>query len=299
MVVNNSPVIAAIGNFDGVHNGHQYLLDQTAAFAKSNGARTGVVLFDPHPRRYFRPDDPPFLLTQSAQRDALLRSHGAQEVYSLPFDKALASKSPEAFVYGVLKEELSLAGVVTGEDFRFGAARAGDGSALQSLGEAAGLHVKLVPVIASAPGEAKFGSSAIRNALQAGEVEAASRMLGRRWTVRGVVESGEKRGRLIGFPTANITLGDYIEPRYGVYAVMVAVEGKSHAGVANFGRRPTVGAPAPLLEAHLFDFDGDLYGKSIDVEFAAFIRDEQKFDGLEALKAQIQADCASARQLLM
>ena len=291
-------VVAAVGNFDGVHLGHQHLLARTAAFAQSLGARMGAVVFEPHPRRYFRPDDPPFLLTTPAKRDALLAAHGVETVLALPFDKTLAASSPEAFVRDVLKARLGLSGVVTGADFRFGKGRAGDGEALRVLGAAAGLAVDLVDVLAENPQAEKLGSSAVRAALQAGEPERAAAILGRRWSVSGVVEEGQRLGRGLGFPTANMTLGEVIEPRKGVYATWATVGDKAFPAVSNFGRRPTVGGGGPLLETHIFDFDGDLYGAEIEVAFVSFLRDERKFDGLDALKAQIAADSAEARRIL-
>ncbi len=297
-MVGGKNIIAALGNFDGVHRGHQYLLKQTEEFAKAHGAAAGAVLFAPHPRRYFRPDDPPFLLTLPEQRDALLRAAGAEEIFVLVFEEALASMTPEVFVRDVLKGRLGLAGVVTGADFRFGKGRAGDGEALKTLGEAVGLKVKLADILAETPDTEKFGSSAVRAALQEGAVERAAAMLGRDWSVTGVVTEGRKVGRTIGFPTANLTLGELIEPRKGVYATRTKVGGTTYGSVSNFGRRPTVGDSAPLLETYLFDFDGDLYGKEIDVSFAAFLRDEKKFDGLDELKAQIANDCVKARAIL-
>ncbi len=297
-MVSGAKLIAAIGNFDGVHLGHQHLLQQTAAFAAEHGAQAGVVVFDPHPRRFFQPEAPPFLLSSPAQRDEQLAAHGAKEILSLTFDRTLAAMTPEDFVRKVLAARLGLAGAVTGVDFRFGASRAGDGEALKALGENAGLAVKLVATVAGNPGAEKFGSSAVRAALKAGEVKKAAMMLGRPWSVRGRVVTGQKLGRTLGFPTANIVLGDLIEPRKGVYAVTANTGGAVYKGVANFGRRPTVGADAPLLEAHLFDFSGDLYGQEIDIFFEQFIRDEQRFDGLDALKAQIAADSAAALQML-
>lgn len=291
-------VVAAVGNFDGVHLGHQHLLARTCAFAERLGARPGAVVFDPHPRRFFRPEDPPFLLTTPARRNALLAEHGAETVMSLPFDGALAGLSPEAFVRDVLKGRLGLAGVVTGADFRFGKGRAGDGAALKALGEAAGLAVELVDVLSENPQAEKFGSSAARTALQAGEPERAATMLGRRWSVSGVVEEGQRLGRGLGFPTANITLGEVIEPRKGVYSTFATVRGETFPAVSNFGRRPTVGGGGPLLETHIFDFEGDIYGAEIEVAFVAFLRDERKFDGLDALKAQIAVDSAEARRIL-
>lgn len=297
MVTARKDVIAAIGNFDGVHRGHQALLDATRMFAASQGARPGVVLFEPHPRRYFRPDDPPFLLTSSAQRDELLRAHGAEEIFAVTFDASLAAQSPDEFVRGVLKSELGLAGVVAGADFRFGAMRAGDSAALTALGAAAGLKIKIVDLLAK-PDEEKFGSSATRNALRAGNVRAAADILGRPWSVRGRVLEGSRLGRTLGFPTANMTLGELIEPRKGVYATRTTIGGRVRPGVSNFGRRPTVDDSPPLLETYLFDFEGDLYGKEIEVGFIDFLRDEKKFDGLDALKAQIDRDCVKARALL-
>ncbi|MAW81736.1 MAG: bifunctional riboflavin kinase/FMN adenylyltransferase [Parvularcula sp.] len=291
-------IMAALGNFDGVHRGHQYLLQKTADFARDHNAAPGVVLFEPHPRRYFRPGDPPFLLTLPAKRDELLREAGAEEIFTLVFDKALAAMTPEDFVNGVLNEKLGLAGVVTGADFRFGQGRAGDGDALKTLGEAAGLKVRLVDTLAENPDTEKYGSSAVRAALREGEVDKAAEMLGREWSVRGVVAEGRKVGRTIGFPTANLTLGELIEPRKGVYVTRTSVDGETYGSVSNFGRRPTVGDTAPLLETFFFDFDGDLYGREIEVAFVEFLRDEQKFDGLEALKAQIAEDCLRARARL-
>jgi len=297
MVTAGGKTIAVVGNFDGVHRGHQALLKTTIAFAETHGARAGVVLFEPHPRRYFRPEDPPFLLTAPAHRDELLRAHGAAEIFSLTFDKRLATMSPEAFVRGVLKEKLALAGVVAGADFRFGAFRAGDSAALQKLGAECGLAVEITDLLMK-PDTEKFGSSATRNALRAGNVKAAAELLGRAWSVRGPVLMGRQMGRTLGFPTANMTLGEVMEPRKGVYATRAHVAGKTYTAVSNFGRRPTVGTSPPLLETHLFDFDGDLYGAEIEIAFIEFLREERKFDDLEALKAQIGKDCERAKALL-
>ena len=289
---------AAIGNFDGVHRGHRFLLEQTIAFAASIGAEPAAVVFDPHPRRYFRPDDPPFLITTPETRNALLREAGAAAVISLTFDKALASLAPDAFVRGVLKDRFNLAGAVTGRDFRFGAGRAGDAASLAALCEAHAIKPLIVDPLADRQHTEKIGSTAVREAILTGAMDRAAAMLGRSWRVDGPVERGRQIGRTLGFPTANLTLGDLIEPRRAVYAVRALVDERRHDGVANFGRKPTVGDVAPLLEVHLFDFSGDLYGKRIGVEFIAFLRDERKFDGLDALKAQIAADCAEAKKKL-
>lgn len=290
--------LAAVGNFDGVHLGHRYLLAKTVARASDLNAAPAVLVFEPHPRRYFAPDAPPFRLTSNAQRDALLRAGGIEDIIALEFDRALASLTPEAFVRDILVERLSLAGVVVGADFQFGAKRAGNADSLKRLGAAAGLDVTVVDILADNGAEEKFGSSAVRAAIEAGDMRSAAGMLGREWSVAGVVETGQKRGRTIGFPTANFTLGDIIEPLYGVYATRTRVGATVYASVSNFGRRPTVGAPAPLLETHLFDFDGDLYGAEIEVNFIEFLRPEQKFESFEALKTQIASDCEKARALL-
>lgn len=293
-----SPIIAAVGNFDGVHRGHRILIERTRSFAGESGARSGAVVFDPHPRRFFRPHDPPFLITSPTVRDRLLIDAGIDAVLTLSFDERLASLTPDAFVRDVLKGELGLSGVVVGADFRFGAGRAGDAVGLAKLCDDIGLAALIVEPLAEKGHSDKIGSTAIREALLSGAVDRAAAMLGRLWRVEGVVEGGNKVGRTLGFPTANLTLGELIEPRRGVYAVRVIVGGETLDGVANFGRRPTVGAPAPLLEIHLFDFAREIYGMSIAVDFVAFIRDEMKFQGLDALKAQIADDCLEARRIL-
>lgn len=290
--------VAAIGSFDGVHRGHRFLIAETAKIARASGAPAGAVVFDPHPRRFFQPDAPPFLLTTSSRRDALLKEAGADIVYSAAFDAALASMPPETFVSDVLKGRLGLSGVVTGAEFRFGKGRAGDAESLKRLAAASGMSAHLVEPLADGQETDKIGSTAIRAAIQDGDMRAAAAMLGRLWAVEGVVEKGRELGRTIGFPTANLTLGEIVEPRRGVYAVTAAVGGKTYAGVANFGRRPTVGESAPLLETYLFDFNGDLYGAGLEVAFVAFLRDEKKFDGLDALKAQIAKDSEEARRML-
>ncbi len=297
-MVTGMRTISAIGNFDGVHVGHQQLLARVGDFARAHDARPGAVVFDPHPRRYFRPDDPPFLITTAEDRNVLLKAAGAAVVASLTFDAALASLTPQAFVDDVLKGALGLAGVAVGSEFRFGAGRAGDAQTLKALCAANAMETLIIEPERTPGPERKIGSSAIREAIAAGEMTRAAAMLGRRWSVAGVVGEGARLGRTIGFATANLSLGEVIEPRRGVYAVRVEVDGATHAGVANFGRKPTVGSDAALLEAHLFDFDGDLYGRPIRVEFIDFIRDEKKFDGLDALKTQIGRDSETARSII-
>ena len=293
-----SKLIAAIGNFDGVHRGHAALIGRVAAIAEREGAQTGAVVFDPHPRRFFRPADPPFLITTAAARDALLIAAGAHAVLPLRFDGAMASLSPEEFVRDVLGRRLGLSGVAVGGDFRFGAGRAGDADSMSKLCAAHGMTAHVMEPLAEKGHSDKIGSTAIREAILSGAVDRAADMLGRSWRVDGRVVEGNKVGRTLGFPTLNMTLGELIEPRRGVYAVRAQVDGDWFDGVANFGRRPTVGAPAPLLETHLFGFSRDIYGKTVSVDFIRFIRDEMKFSGLDALKTQIAEDCLSARRLL-
>ncbi|MEM9706519.1 MAG: bifunctional riboflavin kinase/FAD synthetase [Pseudomonadota bacterium] len=296
--------VAAIGNFDGVHRGHRALLEAASGHAASLSAPLGVVVFDPHPRRFFRPDDPAFMVMTPHDRDALLRGAGVASVARLPFNDALSQMTPAEFVHDVLAKQLGLRGVITGREFRFGKGRAGDTDALASLCQEAGISAFALDPVPAQSGGQKIGSSAIRTALQAGDVGDAADMLGRPWSVYGVIEEGQKLGRQIGFPTANMRLGDIIEPKFGVYAIEIALEAETELspddattlkGVANFGRRPTVGSDAPLLEVHIFDFTSDLYGKALRVYFRDFIRPEMKFDGVGALTQQIARDVEAAR----
>ncbi|MEM9170856.1 MAG: bifunctional riboflavin kinase/FAD synthetase [Pseudomonadota bacterium] len=292
-------LFAAIGNFDGVHRGHRALLDATATAARSADAALGAAVFEPHPRRFFQPDAPAFLLTTAEERARLLNDAGASRVLTIPFDAPLAAMTPRAFVFDILRERLGLAGVAAGADFRFGKDRAGDAQALARLAAEAGLQALIVdPVAAAGAADDKIGSSAVRAALRDGAPDRACALLGRSWTVSGVVQEGRRLGRTLGFPTANLALGDLVEPKYGVYAVTADCDGTRCAGVANFGRRPTLGDTAPLLETHLFDFDGDLYGRALTVALEHFIRPEMKFDGVEALKNRIAEDVAAARALM-
>ena len=295
-MVKRKSVIAAIGNFDGVHLGHQALLRETVRIAGEQDAAPGAIVFEPHPRRFFSPDAPPFLLYASEMRDKFLKDHGAEEILKIVFDASLSKLSPSNFVYDVLIDRLGVSGLVAGADFRFGAKRAGDRAYLEKVGEDLGFHVEIVDLLKE--GSEKFGSSAVREAIKQGDMASAASMLGRSWSVSGRIAEGQKLGRTLGFPTANVTLGEIIEPRHGVYATRARVDGKEFAAVSNFGRRPTVGADAPLLETHLLDFDGDLYGKTLEIVFVEFIRDEQKFDGLDALKAQIAKDRDQASKIL-
>ena len=286
----------ALGNFDGVHRGHAQVL--RAAHAARPDAPLAVLTFEPHPREVFRPDDPPFRLTLSAERAAVLAGHGVAMVYELAFDRDFSLMGADAFVAEVLAAGLGARHLACGPDFAFGHRRGGDAGFLAAQAEAHGIGLTVVPPLADAEGT--ISSTRIRRALQDGYPERATAALGRPWAIRGIVAHGDKRGRTIGFPTANIALGRHLEPARGVYAVTVHLpDGTQHPGVCNIGRRPTVNdGPESRLEVHLFDFAADLYGQEVSVALHGFLRGEQKFAGLDALKAQIAADAQQARALL-
>ncbi len=289
--------VAALGNFDGFHLGHQAVVARALSLARQRGVPALVVSFDPHPARLFRPDLPPFALTGVAQRADLLAAFGIDATVMIPFDTALAALTAEEFVTNWLVRRLGVCGVVTGGDFTFGKDRSGDAAALATLGQHHGFTAEVVAPVCDAGGI--ISSSRIRTALREADPQAAAALLTRPFTIRGVVEHGAKLGRTLGFPTANLRLGDYQRPAYGVYAVMVRLPGgKRVAGVANLGIRPMIEPPVELLETWLMDWQGDLYGKVIEVELVAYLRPELKLDGLEALKTQIATDAAAARAVL-
>jgi len=286
----------ALGNFDGVHRGHAHLL--RSAHAARPDAPLAVLTFEPHPREFFRPDDPPFRLTLSDERATALAQMGVSLIYELPFDAALSAMPAATFVEEILHASLGAVHLASGPDFAFGHRRGGDVEFLGVRAEALGMGQTVVPAFADAGGP--VSSTRIRRLLQDGYPERASAELGRAWTIRGEVSHGDKRGRTIGFPTANIPLGRHLEPARGVYAVtMRLADGSVRPGVANLGRRPTVSAGTESrLEVHLFDFEGDLYGQEVSVALHVFLRPEQKFAGLDALKAQIALDAVAAREVL-
>ncbi|HET6306402.1 MAG TPA: bifunctional riboflavin kinase/FAD synthetase [Rhodopila sp.] len=286
----------ALGNFDGVHRGHASVI--RAAHAARPDAPLAVLTFEPHPRELFRPDDPPFRLTLSAERADALAALGVELLYELPFNHDFSLTTAEDFVSQVLHHGLGARHLTSGLDFAFGHRRGGDTGFLVARAEALGMGVTLVPQVTDAEGP--LSSTRIRRALQDGYPERATAELGRPWTIRGVVSHGDKRGRTIGFPTANVALGRHLEPARGVYAVTIRLEdGSLHKGVANIGRRPTVNAgQESRLEVNLFDFSGDLYDTEITVALHTYLRAEVRFSGLDALRAQIAADAAEARQRL-
>lgn len=286
----------ALGNFDGVHLGHASVV--RAAHVARPDAPLAVLTFEPHPREVFRPDDPPFRLTLSAEKADALGKLGVTLIYELPFSYEFSLMPADTFVTEVLRRGLDARHLACGQDFAFGHRRGGDTGFLAARAEALGMGLSVVPPVTDAEGP--LSSTRIRRALQDGYPERATVELGRPWTIRGEVAHGDKRGRTIGFPTANVALGRHLEPARGVYAVTVRLPGgTTHSGAANIGRRPTVSTELESrLEVNLFDFDGDLYGAEITVALHAYIRPELKFSGLDALKNQIAADVQEARRLL-
>lgn len=283
----------AIGNFDGVHRGHQALIAHT----KTLGEKLGILVFEPHPQEFFKPGGERFRLTPFRAKARLLERFGADVLYALHFDASLASLTADEFVANVLVQGLGVRHIVVGEDFQFGKGRTGNVDLLKRRGAERGFGVSTFDLVGAGP-EAKISSTRIREALRGGKPDEAARLLGHWWTVEGRVEQGDKRGRTIGFPTANVSLEGYLEPALGVYAVRVELAGKAYGGVANFGRRPTFDKKDVLLEVHVFDYAGDAYGQPIVVSFVRYLRPEMKFAGLDALKAQIATDAEAARKVL-
>ena len=289
--------IVALGNFDGYHLGHQVVVGAAVARARAGGRPALVATFDPHPVRYFRPDAPPFRLTTLDQRQDLFAAAGADAMVVFRFDAALAALTADEFVRQRLVGCLAAAGVVTGEDFTFGNAKAGNVRVMAAMGERLGFAAQAVAPVAL-DGEV-VSSSRIREALRGGDTATATRLLTRPFAIRGEVQHGDKVGRTIGYPTANIDLGGYLRPAYGIYAVRGRLEdGTVLQGAANLGIRPSFTPPKELLEPYFFDFAGDLYGRTIEVELVEYLRPEARFNDLDALVAQMDADCARARAVL-
>lgn len=290
------PVIA-IGNFDGLHRGHRAIIDKTLVLARHLSRPSAILTFEPHPRDFFGRGEPVFRLTPLAEKTEIAERLGLDALIVLTFDAAMAKMEAEEFIAEWLVARLGIAAVMVGTDFRFGARRLGTSALLEREGRRLSFDVEILPEVA-AQGAGRVSSSAVRKALEAGDIAQASELLGHRWFVAGEVRHGEKRGRELGFPTANLRLDASCRLRHGIYAVRVLIDGQLHDGVASFGRRPTFDNGAPLLEVFVFDFSGDLYGKSIDVEFVSWIRPEVKFDSVEALIARMREDVVAARGLL-
>ena len=286
----------AIGNFDGVHRGHQALLQVAKDNARRLGGPAGAIVFEPHPREFFQPDKPLFRLTPLDRKLQLLEDFGLDLCVVLTFDAELAGLSAQDFISKILVGALGARHVVIGYDFHFGSKRTGSPDTMQAAGAAHGFGVTVVPQVAEA-GEV-FSSNAIRAELAQGAVRGAARMLGHWWRVAGTVTGGAKRGTGLGFPTANITLAPGTALAHGIYAVRVHRDGAVHDGAAYLGTRPTFDNGAPVLEVFLLNFDGDLYGRRIDVEFIEHLREDLRFADIDALKAQMAKDCARAAEIL-
>ena len=288
----------AFGSFDGVHLGHQRVIRLAQAAAREQGAPLGVVSFEPHPWRWFHPDDPPFLLTTPRQQAERFAALGVERSYVLPFDDHLAGLSAEEFATEALADGLGVRHVVVGFDASFGRGRTGDGDLLTALGQKLGFGVTITPPLADDEGH-KLSSTGVRRALQAGDPQTATQILGRPFAIEGEVMRGRQLGRTLGYPTANVALGEYVRPRLGIYATRTRLpDGRVLAGVSSIGENPTVGAVEARLEVHLFDFDADLYDQTLETELIAFLRPELMFDSVDKMVTQIDADAAQARALL-
>ncbi|MFL5095890.1 MAG: bifunctional riboflavin kinase/FAD synthetase [Xanthobacteraceae bacterium] len=288
--------VVALGNFDGVHLGHRQVIATAQARAATLDALAAVLTFEPHPRIFFKPDEPLFRLTDETNKLRLLAATGLTGAVVMTFDAALASLSAQDFVDRILIDRLAIAGAVVGSNFHFGRQRTGSPDFLIAEGKRRGFAVDIVPVFTH--GGRPVSSGPIREALAGGNVGQAADLLGYPWFVAGRVIEGDKRGRELGFPTANLRLDPDCRLRYGIYAVRVGIGDRRYGGVASFGRRPMFATPTPLLEVFLFDFSGDLYGRSIDVAFISWIREEMRFAGIAALIAQMDKDSAQARAML-
>ncbi|WP_301751032.1 bifunctional riboflavin kinase/FAD synthetase [uncultured Erythrobacter sp.] len=290
--------VIALGNFDGFHSGHQAVAGEAIRWAQAEGRPSIIATFDPHPVRFFKPDVPPFRLTTLEQRQELYLAAGATAMLVFHFDADLAGTSAEDFIRAILIERFGAHGVVTGGDFTFGKGAKGNVELLRALGGELSLQSRVVEPVAD--GDEVVSSSRIRTALREGDPQLAARLLTRPFAIRGIVEHGDKRGRTIGYPTANVTIDNYLRPKYGIYAVTgrLLATGQVLHGAANIGIRPQFEPPKELLEPYFFDFSGDLYGQEIEVAFHHFLRGEAKFNSLEALIEQMDKDCAEARRLL-
>ena len=290
----------AIGNFDGVHLGHRAVIGEAGRIARDQGIPWAVLSFEPHPRSLFAPDNDPFRLTPFRTKVRHIEELGVDNLIVLHFDKAFAALSADDFVMKVLVEGLGARHVVSGYDFVFGNKRAGNCELLLHKGQDQGFDFTCVSAVDD--GETVYSSTRVRDYLRAGNPRAAAELLGCPFEINGRVEHGDERGRTIGFPTANLFLGEYLHPAHGVYAIRAGIDDGANTkwldGVANYGSRPTFDKKETIFEAHLFDFDGDLYGRHLRIVLIDFLREEKKFDGLDDLKAQIAIDCDKARQIL-
>lgn len=289
----------ALGNFDGVHRGHQQVIALAAKAARAAGLPLGVISFDPHPRRIFQPEAPAFRLMRPAQQARALEGLGVDLFYVLPFDEEMKGLSDQDFARLVLHEGLDVRHVAVGFDISFGKGRTGSPATMRTYGERFGFGVSVAEAVADTDGE-KYSSTGVRDALREGRPEDAAAILGRPFAIEGPVQRGRQLGRELGFPTANVHLDDYVQPRFGVYATRTRLpDGREIPGVANIGVNPTVGEVAPLLEVWLFDFDEDIYDQTIETDLITFLRPEAKFGSLQEMVDQVMRDADQARKILM
>ena len=291
--------VIALGNFDGLHRGHQAVIAEAKSIADNLKAPLGIGLFRPHPYRFFKADAPPFRLMSAEVRAEIMPSLGVDRLYEIPFDNDLREMDDTEFVETVLHKGLGIKHVVVGEDYGFGKNRCGDVQSLTRLCAERGIGVTPMKPVGLHKLYGKYGSTEIRKALKQGDVFHAAHMLSRPWIVDGIVQKGQQLGRTIDFPTANLEFGDLVRPKFGVYYVEVKLPDSSDwiPAIANTGNRPTVGGEEARLEAHIFDFDQDIYGRYIQVRFRSFVRPEQKFESFEALRQQIERDCIGVKSL--
>jgi len=296
----NKGAVIALGNFDGLHRGHQAVIMRARAIADKIGAPLGIGVFRPHPYKFFKPDAEPFRLMSPRIREDVMAELGVDFLYEIPFDTALRDMDDTEFVETVLHQGLGIRHVIVGEDYGFGKNRCGNVASLKRLCAERDIGVTAIPPVGLHELYGKYGSTEIRKALQEGDVFHAQHMLSRPWRVDGIVQKGQQRGRTINFPTANLDFSDLVRPKFGVYVVEVRLEGEDvwRPAVANTGNRPTVEGDEARLEVHLLDFNRDLYGQRIEVQFRSFIRPEQKFESFGALKEQIIEDAEGARAIL-
>ena len=286
----------ALGNFDGVHLGHQRVIADAAEAAATLGAPMGVISFEPHARMHFQPDAPPFRLSNAHQLARTVERLGADLLYLLPFGVEMANFSDHDFVSDVLVAGLGVRHVAVGFDITFGRGRSGDPKGMRQYGEEFGFGVSVAQSVENVDG--KISSSAAREALRLGHPETATAVLGRPFAIEGVVQKGRQLGRTLGFPTANVNLGDYVAPKFGVYATRTRLkDGREMPGVANIGVNPTTGVVEPRLEVWLFNFDEDIYGETIETDLIAFLRPEEKFPSIEIMVDQIRIDARRARDI--
>lgn len=292
---------AAIGNFDGVHLGHGALFQKAGRWAQARGVPLAALTFEPHPREFFASRGEPFRLMTAGQKHRALEALGVDIIFNLPFDQRLSLLSADDFVHQVLGAGLGLSGVVVGENFAFGAGRLGSVDTLKRHGSIDGFDVCIVPAV-NAPDGGPYASSRIRGLLKNGDIQGATSLLGHPWEIEGTVIHGDKRGRELGFPTANQNLGSYVRPLFGIYAVLARIGddpgARWHEGVSSLGIRPMFRTAEPLLETHIFDFNSDIYGKNISIRPVKFLRPEARYETLDALKTQIRQDCLEARAAL-